>query len=101
VSENRLLRRILGLQGKEVTGDLTKFHDEKINNCSLQQVETGEKFNRYGRKDNAYKMLVIKPERMRSLTISRRIYGITSKYLLKIWGSKMWSVYQTIPHQVM
>jgi hypothetical protein len=37
VSENRLLRRILGLQGKEVTGDLTKFHDEKLNNCSLQQ----------------------------------------------------------------
>jgi hypothetical protein len=38
VFENRVLRRMFGLKGDEVTGGWRKLHNEELDDCTLRQV---------------------------------------------------------------
>jgi hypothetical protein len=72
VFENRVLRRIIGPEGDEVTGVWRKLHNEELHNLySSQSIIRMIKSRRMrwighvarmGEKRNAYRILVRKPE---------------------------------------
>jgi predicted RNA-binding protein YlqC (UPF0109 family) len=81
VFENRVLRRIFGPKGDEVTGGWRKLHDEELHNLysspnimnfQVKEDEMGRVCSKNGEKRNAYKILVRKSEGKRPLGRSRR-----------------------------
>jgi len=82
VPENRVLRRIFGPKGDEVTGEWRKLHNEELNDlyCSPNIVRvikwkrirwTGH-VARMGERRGIYRVLVEKPEGKRPLGRTRR-----------------------------
>jgi hypothetical protein len=77
VSENRVLRRIIGLKRDEVMGGWRKLHNEELHNLfsspSIIRMTKSRRMKyvahvaRMGEKRNAYRTLVKKPEGKRSL----------------------------------
>ena len=39
--ENRVLRRVFGPKGDELTGDWRKLHIEELNGCTVHQILFG------------------------------------------------------------
>jgi hypothetical protein len=82
VFENKVLRRIFGPKGDEVTGGGRKPHNEELRDLysspSIVRKIKSRKMSwaghvaRMGEKRNAYRLLVGKPEGKRSLERSRR-----------------------------
>jgi len=79
VSENMVLRRIIGSKMDEVTRELRKLHTEKFNDlyCStsvdkIENNEIGEACSTYGDRRGVYRVLVGKPEGKRPLGIAMR-----------------------------
>jgi hypothetical protein len=80
--ENRLLRRIFGLKRDEVTGELRKLHNEELHDLysspSIIRIIKARRMRwmghvaRMGKKKNAYRLLVGKPEGRRPLGRPRR-----------------------------
>jgi hypothetical protein len=76
VFENRVLRRIFGPKGDEVTGEWTKLHNEELHDLysspsiirivKARRMRWAGHVGRMGEKRNAYRLLVGKPERRRT-----------------------------------
>ena len=70
--ENRVLRRIFGSEGEEVTGEWRKLHDEElyflysspniVRVIKVEKNEMGEACSTYGERRGIYRVLVGKPE---------------------------------------
>jgi hypothetical protein len=77
VFENRVLRRIFGPNGDEVTGELRKLHNEELHNLYsspdiIRQIKSRRMrlaghVARMGEERKVYKILVGKPEGKRPL----------------------------------
>jgi hypothetical protein len=82
VFENKVLRRIFGPKGHEVTGEWRKLHNEELHDLysspSIIRIIKSKRMRwaghvaRMGEKRNAYRLLVAKPEGRRSLGRPRR-----------------------------
>jgi hypothetical protein len=82
VFENRVLRRIFGPKKDEVTGEWRKLHDEELRDLysspSIIRIIKSKRMRwaglvaRMGKKRNAYRLLVGKPEGKRPLGRPRR-----------------------------
>ena len=80
VLENRVLRRILGPKGDEVTGEWRKLHNEELNDlyCSPNTMRMIKSRMRWAvhvarmERGEVYRVLVGKPERKRPLGRHRR-----------------------------
>jgi hypothetical protein len=80
--ENRVLRRVFGPRGDEVTGDWRKLHNEELHNLysspniirmiKRRRVRWAGHVARMGETRNAYRILVGKPEGRRPLGRQRR-----------------------------
>jgi hypothetical protein len=102
VFENRVLRRIPGPKGDEVTGEWRKLHNEELHDLySLPSIIRIIKARRkrwaghvarMGEKRNAYRLLVGKPEGRRPLgRPSRRwLYYIRVDLVEVGWGDVDW-----------
>jgi hypothetical protein len=98
VSENRLLRRILGPNRDEVTGDWRTLHNEELHNmCSssniIRMINMNDQVKEYEidrarstneDKRNAYRILVGKPEGKRPLGRPRRRWVDNVKMDLRV-----------------
>jgi hypothetical protein len=83
VFENRVLRRIFGPKRDEVTGELRKLHNVKLYDLysspsiiriiNARMMRWAGHVARRGKKRNAYRLLVGKPEGKRPL--GKPIYG--------------------------
>jgi hypothetical protein len=72
VFKNRVLRRIFGPKRDEVTGELRKLHNEELRNLyyslsiirmiQTRRLRMAGRVARMGKKRNAYRLLVGKPE---------------------------------------
>jgi hypothetical protein len=64
VFENRVLRRIFGLKRDEVTGEWRKLHNEELSIIRIikSRMRWAGHVARMGKKRNAYRLLVGKPE---------------------------------------
>jgi hypothetical protein len=93
VFENRVLRRIFGLERDAVTGGWRKVHNEELHNLhsspniirmikSMRMKWTGH-VARMGEKRNAYRILVGKPEGERPLRRPRSMWVDNSKMNLR------------------
>jgi hypothetical protein len=81
VFENRVLRRIFGLKRDEVTGEWRKLHNEELRDLyslpniiriiKSRRMRCAGHVARMGKKRNAYRLLVGKPEGKRPLGRSR------------------------------
>jgi hypothetical protein len=77
VLENRVLRRIFGLESDEVTGEWRKLHNEELHDLysspSIIRIMKSKRKRwaghvaRMGERRNAYRLLVGKPEERRPL----------------------------------
>jgi hypothetical protein len=82
VIENRMLRRIFGPRSDEVTGGWRKLHNGELNNLypstsiitliRYRRIRLEGHVPRMGGKRNSYSLLVVNPDEMRPLEISRR-----------------------------
>jgi hypothetical protein len=82
VFENRVLRRIFGPKGDEVTGEWRKLHNEELHDLysspsiiriiKARRMRWVEHVTRMGEKRNAYRLLVGKPEGRRPLGTRHR-----------------------------
>jgi hypothetical protein len=82
VFENRVLRRIFGPKGNEVTGEWRKLHNEELRDLysspsiiriiKLKRMRWEGHVARMGEKSKAYRLLVGKPEGKRPLGRPRR-----------------------------
>jgi hypothetical protein len=86
-----VLRRKFWPKRNEVTGEWRKLHKEKLNDlcsssCTIRIIKS--RMNWVGRKRNAYRLLVGKPEEKRPLRRPRRRWTNNIKMdLLEIgWG---------------
>ena len=96
VSENRVLRRIFGPKGDEVTGEWRKLHNEKLNvlYSSLNIVRVvksrrmrwAEHVARMGEGRGVYRVLVGRPEGKRALGRPRRRWEDNIKMDLQEMG---------------
>ena len=87
VFENRVLRRVFGHKGDEVTGEWKKLHNEELSDLySLPNVVRVVKSRRtrwaghvarMGEVRGVHRVLVGKPEERRPLVRPRRRWGIT------------------------
>jgi hypothetical protein len=86
VFENRVLRRIFGPKEDEVTGEWRKLHNEELRNLysspskiriiKSRKMRWAAHVARMGRKRNAYRLLIGKPEGRRPLGKPRRRWWI-------------------------
>jgi hypothetical protein len=75
--ENRVLRRIFGPKGDEVTGEWRNLHNEELRDLYFspsiiriiksRRIRWAGHVARMGEKRNAYRLLVGRPERKRPL----------------------------------
>ena len=81
VTESRVLKRMLGLQRDEVTGDVRKLHNEELNNLFSPNTVRVIKSRimrwaghvaRMGERRGVHRVLVGKPEGKRPLGVPRR-----------------------------
>jgi hypothetical protein len=82
VFENRVLRRIFGPKRDEVTGEWRKFHNEELRDLysapsiiriiKSRRMRWADHVARMGKKRNAYRLFVGKPEGKRPLGRPRR-----------------------------
>jgi hypothetical protein len=95
----RVLRRLFGLKGDEVTGRWIKLHNEELHGvCSSPSIIRTIKsrrmrhVSRMGDKRNTYELLVGKPERRRPLGKLRRRWldNIRMDLLELGWGDVDW-----------
>jgi hypothetical protein len=90
VFENRVLRRIVGPKRDEVTGDWRKLHYEELHNLysspnimiKSRRMRWAGHVARMGKKRNAYRLLVGKPEGKRPQGRPRRRWVDNIKYIL-------------------
>jgi hypothetical protein len=85
VFENRVLKRIFGPKRDEVSGGWRKSHNEELHNLypspnivrmiKSRRMRWAGYVARMGKKRNAYRILVGKPERKRPLGRIRRRWG--------------------------
>jgi hypothetical protein len=85
VFENRVLRRIIGPKGNEVTGGWRKLHNEELRDLysspSIIRIIKSRRMRwaghvaEKGEKRNAYRLLVGKPEGKRLLGRPRQVGG--------------------------
>jgi hypothetical protein len=85
VFENRVLRRIFGPKGDEVTGEWRKLHNEELRDLhslpsiiriiKKRRMRWVDHVARMGDKRNAYSLLVGKPVGKRPLGRPRRRWG--------------------------
>jgi hypothetical protein len=102
VFENRVLRRIFGPKKDEVTGDWRKLHNKELHDLysspSIIRIMKSRRMRlaghlaRMGKKRNAYRLLVRKPEGQRPLGRPRRRWVDNIRiYLGEVgWGDVDW-----------
>jgi hypothetical protein len=102
VFENRVLRRIIGPKRDEVTGEWRKLHNEQlldlyfspsiIRIMKARKMRWAEHVARMGKKRNAYRLLVGKPEGRRPLGRPRRRWldNIRMDLVEVGWGDVDW-----------
>jgi hypothetical protein len=102
VFENRVLRRIFGPKGDEVTGGWRKLHNEELRDLysspSIIRIIKSRRMRwaghvaRIGEKRNAYRLLVGKPEGKRPLERPRRrwVDNIRMNLGEVRWGDVYW-----------
>jgi hypothetical protein len=102
VFENRVLRRISGPKRDEVTGELRKLHNEKLNDLysspSIIRIMKARRMRwaghvaRMGEKRNVYRLLVGKPEGRRPLGRPKRrcVDNIRMDLVEVGWGDIDW-----------
>jgi hypothetical protein len=102
VFDNRVLRRIFGPKGDEVTGELKKLHNEELHNLYsspniIRQIKSRRMMwaghvARMGEERKVYRALVRKPEGKRPLGRPRRRLedGIRMDLKETGWGSIEW-----------
>jgi hypothetical protein len=102
VFENRVLRRIFGPKGDEVTGEWRKLHNEELHDLysspSIIKIIRPKRMRwsgnvaRMGEKRNAYRLSVGKPEGRRTLgRPKRRWLDNIRMYLVEVgWGDVDW-----------
>jgi hypothetical protein len=102
VFKNRVLRRIFGPKRDEVTGKWSKLHNKEL--CDLysspsiiriiksRRMRLAHHVARMGKKKNAYRLLVGKPEGKRPLGRLRRRWGDNIRMDLGdvTWGDVDW-----------
>jgi hypothetical protein len=100
--ENRVLRRIFGPKGDEVTGEWTKLHNEELHNFysspSIIRIMKSERMRwmghvaQMGEKRNSYRLFVGKPEGKRPLGRPRRrwVDNIRMDHVEVGWGDVDW-----------
>jgi hypothetical protein len=84
VFENKVLRRIFGPRGDEVTGGLRKLHNEELHNVysspstirmvKLRKMRWAGHVARMGEQRNAYRILVGNTERKRLLERPKQMW---------------------------
>jgi hypothetical protein len=89
----RVVRRIFGSKGDEVTGDWRKLHNEELHNfysspnrirmMTSRRMRWEKHVARMGEKRNAYRILVGKPQGERSLGRPRRRWMDNIKIYLR------------------
>jgi hypothetical protein len=102
IFENRVLRRIFGPKGKEVTREWRKFHNEElhilysspniIRQIKSKRMRWAGHVERMGEDRNVYRFLMGKPERKRPLGRRRRRWEDWIRMDLREigWGSVNW-----------
>jgi hypothetical protein len=100
--ENRVLRRIFGPKRDEMTGEWRKLHNEELRDLysspsiiriiKPRRMRGAGQVVRMGKKRNAYRLLVGKPEGRRSLGRSRRRWVVNIRMNLGEvgWGDVDW-----------
>jgi hypothetical protein len=93
VFENRVLRRIFGPKRDEVTGDWRKLHNEELHNLysspsiirmiKSRRMRWAGHVARFGKRMNAYRIFVGKPEGRRPLGRPRRRWVDNIKMVLR------------------
>jgi hypothetical protein len=102
VFENRVLRRIFGPRGDEVTGEWRKLHNEELHDLysspsiirmtKARRMRRAGQVARMGEKVNAYRLLVGKLEGRRPLGRPRRRWldNIRADLVEVGWGDVDW-----------
>jgi hypothetical protein len=101
VFENRVLRRIFGPKGDEVTGEWRKHHNEEIHDLysspNIVRVIKSRRMRwaghvaRMGEGRGVYRVLVGKPEGKRPLGRPRRRWEDNIKVDLQEFGCAIWN----------
>ena len=97
--ENRVLRRIFGPKGDEVTGEWRKLHKEEFNDLYTLNIVWVIKSRRMkwvghvalmGDRRGEYRVLVGKPEKMRPLGRPRHSWRIILRWIFRKWIEGVW-----------
>ena len=101
VSENIVLRRMLGPKRNDVTGEWRRLHNEKLNVLYfspntirvIKKNEMGGTRSTYGERRGAYRVLVGRPEVKRPFGRTRPVWSDNCKMGLKEvgWGERDWT----------
>jgi len=105
VSENRVLRRIFGLEREEVTREWRKLHNEELSDLHAspnivrviksRTVRWAGHVARMGERRGIYRVLVGKPEEKRPLGRSRHRWRIILRWIFRksdvgVWTGSSW-----------
>jgi len=101
VSENGVLRRILGPTRDEVTGEWRKLRNEELNDLysspnivwviKSRKIRWAGHVARMGERKGVYRVLVGKPEGMRPLGRPRRRWEDNIKIIFRKWDVGVWT----------
>jgi hypothetical protein len=99
--ENRVLRKIYGPKRDEVTGEWRKLHNEELRDLysspsiiriiKSRMMRWAGHVARIGRKRNAYRLLVGKPEGKIPLRRPKRRWVDNRGWILERWNGLMWT----------